>query len=51
MITCRYVDRHGDRCTAEVLDPEGELLLCTRHTAAAIEYVHHVQHIIERHAS
>lgn len=47
MITCRYVDRHGNRCTAEVLDPDGELLLCLRHTVAAVEYAHHVQALIQ----
>ena len=39
MITCRYTDRRGNQCTAEAVDPNGELLLCVRHLAAAIELI------------
>src|SRR3712207_8961393 len=33
LITCRYLDRGGNRCTAEAADPTGEVLLCLRHLA------------------
>lgn len=33
--TCRVVDRFGDRCTGEAVDPAAELLICTRHLAQA----------------
>lgn len=40
LIRCRYMatgTRHEvKQCTAEVLDPEAELLLCTAHFAAAM---------------
>jgi hypothetical protein len=32
---CRYLRRNGDRCTAEVADPDESILLCTKHLAAA----------------
>jgi len=37
--TCRYTNRHGNQCTAEAVDEQGELLLCVRHLAAAIELI------------
>jgi hypothetical protein len=42
VITCRYVDRNGNRCTGEATDPEAELLLCIRHMACALELVRHL---------
>lgn len=42
MTTCRYLDRHGNRCTGEAVDDQGELLLCVRHLAAAIELIRHL---------
>jgi hypothetical protein len=35
--TCRYLGRYGDPCTAEAVDPDGELLLCEGHLALALE--------------
>ena len=34
--TCRYRDRWGERCTAEVVEENAEIDLCTRHLAAAL---------------
>ena len=42
MTTCRYLNRHGNQCTAEAVDDQGEVLLCVRHLAAAIELVRRV---------
>lgn len=40
---CRYLAsgprRTLDRCTAEVVDPAGEILLCIAHLARAMELV------------
>lgn len=35
-IRCRYLDRRDNRCESEALDPDAELVLCVRHTAAAV---------------
>ncbi|MET9506897.1 hypothetical protein ABZX62_00165 [Streptomyces flavidovirens] len=35
IVTCRMTNRHGNRCTAEAIDPNGEVLICIRHYAAA----------------
>lgn len=35
IVTCRVLNRLGDRCTAEAVDPTAELLICTRHLAEA----------------
>lgn len=35
-ITCRYLRRNDERCTAEVADPEGDILLCTKHLTRAM---------------
>lgn len=37
-VTCRYLRGHGNtevRCTAEAVDEDAEIELCTRHLAAA----------------
>lgn len=36
---CRYLRRNNDQCTGEVVDPDGEILLCTKHLARALELV------------
>lgn len=38
-MACKYTVEHGHRCTAEAVDPDGELLLCGRHLAAAVELI------------
>lgn len=35
MNQCRYLRKSGERCTAEVADPDESILLCTKHLAAA----------------
>lgn len=35
IVTCRYTKPFGHQCTAEAVDPEAEILLCTAHLAAA----------------
>lgn len=37
--TCRYLRRDNNQCTGEAVDPEGEILLCTKHLARSIELV------------
>lgn len=34
--TCRVLDKLSNACTAEAVDPDGELLICSRHLAAAM---------------
>ncbi len=38
-VTCRYLRRNDEQCTAEVTDPAAEILLCPKHLARAIELV------------
>lgn len=37
MTRCRYLRRNNAQCTAEVADEQGEILLCTKHLARAVE--------------
>jgi hypothetical protein len=37
--TCRYLRRSGDQCTAEVVDEQGEIMLCAKHLGRAMELV------------
>jgi hypothetical protein len=36
-MTCRYLNRYAVQCTGEPVDPDGEVLLCTRHLGNALE--------------
>lgn len=36
---CRYLRRNGEQCTAEVLDPEGSVLICAKHAGRVIEMI------------
>lgn len=36
---CRMLNSTSDRCTAEALDPQGEVLICQRHAALVMELV------------
>lgn len=38
-VYCRYLNRVSDQCTGEAVDPDGEVLLCSKHLAAATELV------------
>lgn len=35
LIRCRYLRRNGQQCTAEVADPDMEVLLCPKHLVRA----------------
>lgn len=37
MTRCRYLGRRDEPCTAEAVDPLGEILLCERHLGRAVE--------------
>lgn len=37
MTRCRYLRRNEEQCTAEVVDEHGELLICAKHLARAME--------------
>jgi hypothetical protein len=37
LVRCRYLGRRGIQCTAEVVDPNGEIALCTKHLGRALE--------------
>ncbi|MDV7221018.1 hypothetical protein [Streptomyces prunicolor] len=39
-VTCRILNRNGNQCTAEAVDPSAELLICTRHLAEAQRLIH-----------
>ncbi len=36
IIRCRVLGKHSNPCTGEAVDPDGELLICERHLAAAL---------------
>ncbi len=38
-ITCRVLSGRGVQCTAEAVDPNAELKICTRHLAEAMRLV------------
>lgn len=37
MTRCRYLRRNEAQCTAEVVDEQGEALLCSKHVARVIQ--------------
>lgn len=39
LIRCRYLRRNSQQCTGEAVDPDGDILLCTKHLARAIAMV------------
>jgi hypothetical protein len=36
MVSCRYLRRNEQQCTAEAVDPDAEVLLCSKHLARAM---------------
>jgi hypothetical protein len=36
---CRYLGKRGEQCTAEAVDPDGELLLCAEHLGRALQLI------------
>lgn len=39
IVTCRYLKAFDTQCTAEAIDPAGEVLICVRHTAMVMRTV------------
>lgn len=39
-VTCRVLSGRGVQCTAEAVDPNAELKICTRHLAEAQRLIH-----------
>lgn len=39
-VTCRVLSGRGNQCTAEAVDPEAELKICSRHLAEAQRLIH-----------
>lgn len=39
VVRCRYRRRNDEMCTAEVLDPLGEILICAKHAARVMELI------------
>lgn len=39
IVTCRYLKAYDTQCTAEALDPDGEVLICARHAAKVMRTV------------
>lgn len=40
IVRCRVHNRLGNPCTGEAVDPTAELLICSRHLAAAQRVIH-----------
>lgn len=38
-VTCRYLRRNDEQCTAEAIAPDADVLLCTEHLARAIAII------------
>lgn len=36
---CRYLEAGDNRCTAEAVDPDAEIILCEKHLARALRVV------------
>lgn len=39
-VTCRVQNGRGVQCTAEAVDPDAELKICSRHLAEAQRLIH-----------
>ncbi|MET9876553.1 hypothetical protein ABZZ36_18290 [Actinacidiphila glaucinigra] len=39
-VTCRVLSGRGNQCTAEAVDAEAELKICSRHLAEAQRLIH-----------
>lgn len=40
IVRCRVHNRLNDPCSGEAVDPDAELLICTRHLAQAQRLIH-----------
>ncbi|MEU7609533.1 hypothetical protein [Micromonospora sp. NPDC049204] len=39
VVRCRYKRRNDEMCTAAAVEPDGDVLLCTKHLARAITLI------------
>lgn len=39
IVTCRYMRRNGEQCTAEAIDPDGLILICAKHAGRVMVMV------------
>jgi hypothetical protein len=39
IVRCRYRRQNGEMCTAEVLDPDADILICGKHAARVMVLV------------
>lgn len=37
IVRCRMLNAKSDQCTAEAVDPDGEIIICQSHLALALE--------------
>lgn len=42
-IRCRVQDKYSNLCSGEAVDPEAELIICSRHLAAAFRMLNTVK--------
>lgn len=40
VVTCRYLKSYNTQCTAEAVAADAEIILCSRHLAAAQRAIH-----------
>lgn len=41
-VCCRYLRRSGEQCTGEATNPDGDVLLCTKHLARLLVELQHL---------
>lgn len=42
-VRCRVQDKYSNLCSGEAVDPDAELLICSRHLAAALRMLNQVK--------
>ncbi|MEV5943669.1 hypothetical protein [Streptomyces sp. NPDC051994] len=48
IVTCRYLKAFDTQCTAEAIDPHGEVLICVRHAAKVMRTVQGAEAALDR---
>lgn len=48
IVTCRYLKAFDTQCTAEAIDPAGEVLICVRHAAKVMRTVQAAEAALDR---
>jgi hypothetical protein len=38
-VTCRYLRRNDEQCTGEAIDPNADVLICSKHAARVMALV------------